>query len=268
MGKLISLWRILLLLVVADCCVGAEMTLGAQGDKDVKAYIASAKAWMGKKNYDSAIKDFTEALRLDRTNFDGLAGRAEARFFKKDHDGAINDYDELLRLHPNTPILYSLRGYVRLDKGTNDAAIKDFDEAIRLDRKDAGSFVGRARAWRNKKDFGKAVDDYTEAVRLNPKDIASCNAVAWLLATGPDAASRNGKKAVQFATKACELNGWKFSGYIDTLAAAHAEAGQFEEAVRYQKQALQDPRYKGPAGNALRQRLQLYEQKMTYHQMP
>ena len=62
------------------------------------------------------------------------------------------------------------------------------------------------------------------------------------------------------ATKACEItdgeDGWEWN----TLAAAYAEVGQFDEAVRYQRKALDDPAYRGQAGDEFRQRLELYKQ--------
>ncbi len=57
-------------------------------------------------------------------------------------------------------------------------------------------------------------------------------------ATCPDEAYRDGAKAVESATKACELGGWKDADHLDTLAAALADAGEFAEAVRRQEEAL------------------------------
>lgn len=97
-----------------------------------------------------------------------------------------------------------------------------------------------------------------------PSFIPPCDALARLLATCPDDKARDGKRAVEYATTACERTGWKDPMYLDTLAAAYAEAGQFEEAVRYQTRALEDPTLKGDLRKAARQRLELYRQKKPF----
>jgi tetratricopeptide (TPR) repeat protein len=65
------------------------------------------------------------------------------------------------------------------------------------------------------------------------------NELAWFQATYPSAAIRNGAEAVENATKACELSGWNNVNFMDTLAAAYAESGDFDAAVRQEKQALE-----------------------------
>jgi hypothetical protein len=62
--------------------------------------------------------------------------------------------------------------------------------------------------------------------------------LAWNLATGPENL-RDGKRAITHAKKACELTDYRNPGALETLAAAHAEAGNFKEAVRWQKEAIQ-----------------------------
>jgi tetratricopeptide (TPR) repeat protein len=85
------------------------------------------------------------------------------------------------------------------------------------------------------------------------------------LATCSEDNFRNGQKAVEYATKACELTQWEDADYLDTLAAADAEAGNFDDAVKWENKFLELTLSKNDADQA-RQRLSLYEQKKPYHE--
>jgi tetratricopeptide (TPR) repeat protein len=120
-----------------------------------------------------------------------------------------------------------------------------------------------AAALKDQGDLAGAIAEYKEAVRLDPNNGHIHDQLARLLATGPDGL-RDGKRAVALATRSCELSQWKFAGYIDTLAAAYAENGDFNKAVEYQKKALAFPsRAKGESKQA-EQRLELYTRKQPY----
>ncbi|MFC1765623.1 tetratricopeptide repeat protein [Planctomycetota bacterium] len=96
------------------------------------------------------------------------------------------------------------------------------------------------------------------------------NTVAWQLATSLSAEVRNGVKAVAYATKACELSQWQNYLWIDTLAAAYAEAGDFDAAVKWQKRAIEGLQDTHP-GSTLKaqeyqERLKLYRADTPYRE--
>jgi tetratricopeptide (TPR) repeat protein len=129
------------------------------------------------------------------------------------------------------------------------------------------SYERLARAQAGAGRLKEAVRSYEEAIKENPKSAAALNNLAWLLATSWDDDARDGKRAVELATKVCELTEFKRPLYLDTLAAACAEAGQFADAVAWQKKALEHPEgFSKEDVEAMRARLKLYEAGKPFHE--
>jgi tetratricopeptide (TPR) repeat protein len=160
------------------------------------------------------------------------------------------------------------RGSFWLAKRDYDKATAEFNEVIRLTPKDRRAYTNRARAWRSKGEYARASADCDEAIRLEPGSEAAHNARAWLWATCPDARFRDGRKAVESAKRACELaSGPATAACLDTLAAAYAEAGDFENAVRTQARANGLVRG-GERRKDWEGRLALYREKRPYRESP
>ena len=114
-------------------------------------------------------------------------------------------------------------------------------------------------------EYDSAIADFVEAIRLDPRSAEAYNVRAWVWATCPDAKYRDGTRAVESATRSCELSGWKDANDIDTLAAACAEAGDFDAAVKWQTKA--NALYADAEDKATGQeRLKLYRERKPYRQ--
>jgi hypothetical protein len=72
--------------------------------------------------------------------------------------------------------------------------------------------------------------------------------------------------AIQYARRACALTSWKTPEFLDTLAAAFAEAGNFRRAIAWQVRALSFPDFVRDEGEKARQRLELYKQRRPYRE--
>ena len=121
----------------------------------------------------------------------------------------------------------------------------------------------------------EAVRHWREAIRLKPDWTELDNNLAWILATSPDAAIRDGNQAVALAERACHSeaiapppSGSQLPGLLDTLAAAYAEAGRFEEAAQTARQAVQLAASAGQreAAESFGARLRQYESRRAYRQ--
>lgn len=104
----------------------------------------------------------------------------------------------------------------------------------------------------------KPPSDFEEAVQLSPNNARAWGCLAWLRTTCPEASMRNGKEAIRMSIKACELSKWKEPAHIFALAAAYAETGDFDQAVKYQTQAMKMKSAYGRVDKDTRERLAFY----------
>ena len=107
--------------------------------------------------------------------------------------------------------------------------------------------------------FRGLVESYETSV-AREQDPAAYNALAWLLVTCPEASIRDGRKAVDFASRAWEESPtW---GHADTLAAAYAEASDFDSAVLWEERAMELAPVQNKTG--CRKRLDSYLARRRY----
>ncbi len=266
-----------------------------------KAHYNLGNAFYTRGKYHEAVAHFTEALRLHPGYVNAHNNLGNVLFAQGKYEAAAACYAEAVRLNPAADKAHNNWGVLLSAQGKYEAAAAHYTEALRLNpgyvrvHDSLGTILSR------QKKYAEAADHFAAAIRLNPGyvkahynlgnvfshlgnyeaaraqfalaiqlqpgDPNGYNASAMLMATCPEAKFRDGKKAFQFATRACELTKWKDPSTLDTLAAAEAEAGDFDAAVKSQQRAidlLTDERQKANC----RSRLVLYRAKKPYRELP
>ncbi|MGA2259776.1 MAG: tetratricopeptide repeat protein, partial [Thermoguttaceae bacterium] len=159
-----------------------------------------------------------------------------------------------------------------MEKGEAALAIAAFSDAIRVGPATAEYFVARGEAYASQGIRDQALTDFHEAIRLDPNCANAYIDLASLLATCPDEEYRDGKKAVENANKAYQLDGGKNWNSVDALAAAYAESGDFEKAKQWGAKAIQlaatDKSATDKDKAEMASRLELYKQRKPYREEP
>jgi len=174
---------------------------------------------------------------------------------------AMTHFQAALKVRPAYAPAHSNLGMALFQLGRTDEAIAHFRSALEADATVADIHNNLGAALVQKGEFAEAVAHYEKALELKPEYPGACNNLAWVLATSPQAAIRNGARAVQLARQANQLSGGGSLVMLRTLAAAYAEAGRFPEAIETAGQAFQLARAQdNPAwAEALQKEIRLYQ---------
>jgi tetratricopeptide (TPR) repeat protein len=236
-------------------------------------YFARNDFYRKKGDWDAAIANWTEAIANIPTRADFLTERGNIyQIHKKDFSKAIADYNKAVELGPDAIEYYKQRAEAYQRENLNDKAIVDFTKAIELEPTVYNFFVYRADAYFKNGQYQAAREDLDHAIQLNPEGWSSYSEVAYCLATCPDSSFRNGEEALKMARKGCDLKQQDWNDCATALAVAYAEIGDFDNAIRYQKQVL-DKVLNGQRWSVsdedikkTKERLTLFEQHRPYRE--
>jgi len=220
-----------------------------------KAFHNRGTAYSLKGEYDQAIQDYNEAIRLDSSFADAFNNRGNAYLHKGDYDRAIQDYTEALRLKPGLAEPFNNRGFAYLSKGDYDHVIQDCNEASRLKPDFVQAFRNRGEAYRLKGEYDRAVQDFSEALRLKPNHMDALHKRGLTYSDKGDY-----DHALQDFDQAIRLNAKDDEAFLER-GRAHAGKGEFDLAIQDYDAAL---RLKPDKVDAFLNRGVAYDNKGVY----
>lgn len=216
------------------------------------------------EEWDKALADADELIALAPGSAEALRLWAAAVANTKKTDEVL---EQLERMHDLTPDDSGLSLRMALLYGAkNDAerAVEAYSQTIAGEPQNWFAYQSRADTYLSLGKQDKAVEDYEQALKLDPANSGVLNNLAWLLATSPEDKLRNGKRAIELATKACDVTDYKQAHILSTLAAAYAETGDFETAKKWSSKAVELG--EGSMKEQLAKELESYEQRKPWRE--
>ena len=234
-------------------------------------HFADGHFWLGliyqtRGDNNRAIAEYTTAIRLNPGFAPSYNNRGEAYMALGQRDKALTDLNEAVRRKLRSLITYSARASVYEKLNMTDRALADYRVATTLAPSDAEERATRGLAFFELADYRSAAADFAQAKKELPRSDHVLNSSAWFKATCSDATFRNGAEALRDSKTACELTKWKDANKLDTYAAACAEVGNYEDALKYGTQAI---RLRGSSANTeMEEHLHCYQQYRPYREKP
>ena len=241
--------------------------LDAKSDA-IKSYDLLGRVAFDEGDFPKAIALFEQVLAADPLARAVRSEIVRAHLALRQIEPAARHIETLLEARRDDPDNLLLLAGVRLQLNDPAAAIALFEEALAI-RADAPTRYRYAAVCLSQRKLTKAVEQYRAALELQPGFPPAANDLAWVLATHPEDAQRDGEQAVTLARAACRAADEKNPNYLNTLAVALAESGEFDEAIEVSRRALAaisaDETAKGRELAALiRKRIELFEQHQPY----
>jgi tetratricopeptide (TPR) repeat protein len=264
------------------------------------AYTQRARLHVIAEDIKAAMADLNKALQLNPVDLSALLIRARLHQAEGNLAAAKDDIETVLLRSPNLPQGLLIRSMIYADEGRLSEAIADMTDLLTQDPKNiawrmqlAGYYLQDKRPSKAIDIFGQVLDedknnwlarqaradtllsigkhaeaiaDFEIVVKQQPEDDSILNNFAWVLATSPDDQLRNGKRAIELATKACEVTEYKEAHILSTLAAAYAETGDFETAIKWSRKAVELGSEEDQVDQQLQNELDSYLQKKPWRE--
>jgi tetratricopeptide (TPR) repeat protein len=204
-------------------------------------HFTLGSALLQKGRVDEAIGEFQAALELqpndDQSHYDlGVALRQKGLW-----DEAIVEFQKAVAIRPGFAEAQNNLGHALLQLGRVDEAATHLRKALEVSPNYAQAHYNLGSALLRQGHVNEAIVEFQKLLALQPgveEPRRILAGIAWRLATSPNPALRNGAQAIGLARQLDQVSGGNNPSMAATLAAAYAEAGEFDQAVEAAGRAL------------------------------
>lgn len=214
----------------------------------------------------AALGHFDRTIELNPEYAKAFSNRAALSVQAGDYQTALVDYQQAIEIDPDLAVAHIGRGRVCHMLGMLDEGLRHLAAAEVLSPADAMIATGRGDLLTDLGRYGQAYQAYLRAIELDPTSAAAHRNLAWMQATCPVEAFRDGESALQHAEAAARLSSGADDLTLDTQAAALAAVGRFDEATEMQRKAIE----LAPESDTgvYRERLAMYERGEAFTSKP
>ena len=235
-----------------------------------KPYNDLGKAYALQGKMDDAMNMFSNAVALNPGLAQARWNLGNAYLLKGNTAEGLAEMKRAVWLSPEDIEAHRRFANTLIKLGKAAEALPYCEVVVKAEPEDAHAHYILGSAYLANKRVQPAAVNFKEALRLAPDTPECMNALAWIYATSPQAELRNGPEAVRLAEGACKITQRRKTAILDTLAAAYAEAGRFDEAVKTTEElhALALSAHETNMVDTARQRLELYKAGKPYRDEP
>ena len=211
-----------------------------------------------------AVEYFEKALAIDARNWPAHNFYGATLFRQGKYDEALRHFQAAMESNPfNSQGLTNI-GVIEFARGNLGKAKEYLERAVESDPRYAKAHFNLALIEAKEGHARLAADHYEKCLAVTPEDPMALGNLAWLYATSPDDSLRNGPRALELAQKLEKVAVNPGARVFDILAAAYAETGKFDEAVRMAERALSLTRDDDPSVEKRRGLVDLYRARKPY----
>jgi len=235
-----------------------------------KPYNDLGKAYALQGKMDDAMILFSNAARLNPGLAQARWNLGNAWLLKGKVAEGLAEMKIAVQLSPEDITGHRVFVDTLIKLGKAAEALPYCEAVVKAEPEDAHARFTLGSACLASKRLEQAAANFKKAMQLAPDTPECMNALAWIYATSPQAELRNGAEAVRLAEEACKITKRQKTTILDTLAAAYAEAGRFDDAVKTTEEirALAVSAHDTNTVDTARQRLKLYKAGKAYRDEP